>query len=70
MQFLKIKPTIYVYQKTKEFAEAYRIGKKDLILTNEVLYKNYMESLGLQCAVIFQEAYGTGEPSDQMAEAI
>ena len=37
---------------------------------NEVLYQAYLEPLGLKCPVIFQEAYGAGEPSDEMAEAI
>ena len=70
MQQLLIRPTIHKFDTAKEFAEGFSLGKGDLILTNQYIYEPYFGSLGLSCDVIYQEKYGSGEPSDDMAEAI
>ena len=70
MQQLMIRPTIHKFDTAKEFAEGFSLGKGDLILTNQYIYEPYFGSLGLGCEVIYQEKYGAGEPSDDMAEAI
>ena len=70
MQQLMVKPTISKFDSCKAFAEEFHIGKGDLIITNEYIYQPHFGSLNLDCEVIFQEKYGAGEPSDDMAEAI
>lgn len=70
MQQLTVKPTISKFDSCKAFAEEFHIGKGDLIITNEYIYQPHFGSLNLDCEVIFQEKYGAGEPSDDMAEAI
>lgn len=70
MQQLMIKPKIDKYSTCREFAEACQIGEGDLVVTNEYIYNPAFGGLGLKCDVIFQEKYGAGEPSDDMAEAI
>lgn len=70
MKQLSIHPDLYCYDTCKAFAEEFNIGKGDLVLTNEWIYNPYFGQLGLECDVLFQEKYGAGEPSDQMAEAI
>ncbi len=70
MKELMVKPDIYKYSTAKEFAEEFKIGAGDLILTNEYIYQPYFGGLDLECDVIFQEKYGAGEPSDDMVEAI
>lgn len=70
MQELMLKPTIYKYDTAKEFAEEFKVGKGDLVITNEYIYNPYFGDLDLGCDVIFQEKYGAGEPSDDMVEAI
>lgn len=70
MQQLIIKPAIFKYKNFKEFREAFNIGEKDLIITNEYIYNPYFSQMKLNCHFIFQEKYGLGEPSDEMAEAI
>lgn len=70
MQQLMIRPTIYQFATAREFAENFHLGKGDLVITNEYIYQPYFGSLNLECNVIFQERYGKGEPSDDMAEAI
>ena len=70
MQALKLVPTILYFDTVKEWAEAYPITERDLLVTNEWLYKPYIEPLGVKPAVIYQEKYGMGEPSDAMIDAI
>ena len=70
MKELSVRPEIYKYDSAKEFAEAFRLQKGDLILTNDYIYRPHFGALDLECDVICQENYGAGEPTDEMAEAI
>ena len=70
MKEFMLKPSIYRFATAKEFAEDFQIGEGDLVITNEYIYEPYFGSLGLKCDLIFQEKYGMGEPTDEMAEAI
>ncbi len=70
MKQFMVKPEIYRYDTAKAFAEEFNIGKDDLVITNEYIYQPYFGALNLECEVIYQEKYGAGEPSDDMAEAI
>lgn len=70
MRELMIRPSIDTFGTCKEFAEEYQIGKGDLVLTNEYIFQPYFGGLSLDCDVIYQEQFGAGEPSDEMAEAI
>lgn len=70
MKQFMVKPDIYKYDTCKAFAEEFKIGKDDLVITNEYIYQPFFGELNLECEVIFQEKYGSGEPSDEMAEAI
>lgn len=70
MELLKMKTKIHRFEGFAEFAEQFQLGEQDLILTNGFLYEPYMKPLNLKARVIFQEAYGTGEPTDLMMNAI
>lgn len=70
MRELSLKPDIYKYDTVQEFVRDFKIGEGDLVITNEYIYRPYMGELNLACDVIFQEKYGSGEPTDEMAEAI
>ena len=62
------KPTLYGFDTCKEFAEAFRLNRDDLILSNAYIYEPYFGCMeNLNCHVIFQEKYGAGEPSLFMA---
>ena len=67
---LQLKPTLYTYESCREFVDDLHLGKGDLIVTNEYIYEPNFGNMDLDCAVIFQEKYGAGEPSDDMAEAM
>ena len=64
------KPELHRFRSCKEFVEEFRLGASDLILTNEYIYQPYFGAMNLECAVLYQEQYGMGEPTDVMAEAI
>ncbi|MEA4988416.1 MAG: 4-hydroxybutyrate dehydrogenase, partial [Anaerovorax sp.] len=64
MKQLKIKPDIYEYQLFRDFAREFDLNQNDLIITNEYIYEPFMAALKLPCRVLFQEKYGSGEPTD------
>ena len=65
-----IAPTIYKFDDFKGFAEEFKLGERDCVLTNEFIYKPFMEELGLKCNFVFQEKFGGGEPSEAMIETM
>ncbi|MDW2796177.1 4-hydroxybutyrate dehydrogenase [Clostridium boliviensis] len=70
MKEIILKSQISYYDTCAEFAREYNLGSGDLILTNEYIYKPYFGSLDLNVHTIFQETYGTGEPTDVMVDSI
>ena len=70
MKMLSIKPILEYYASCKEFVDALNINEKDLIITNEYIYQPFFGNMGLKATVLYQEKYGLGEPSDEMAESI
>jgi len=70
MLALRIVPKIFYFETFKEFNNEFKLGKEDLVLTNEWLYTPYIKPLGIDTNVIFQEKHGSGEPSDEMIDSI
>lgn len=70
MKQLSIRPDIYTFDTCKEFLDNFKIGKEDLVITSEHTYVSYFEKYNLDTNVIFIRKYGSGEPSDEMVEAI
>ncbi len=70
MKQFRVKTTIQQFGSCKEFCENYNIGKTDLIITSEHTYEDYFKTLALDAAVVYLRNYGTGEPTDEMVEAI
>lgn len=70
MKQILLKPEIHKFETCKEFAEQFKLGEGDLIITNEYIYTPFFGSMGIKATVIFQEKYGAGEPSDEMVEAM
>ncbi|MFQ7473756.1 MAG: iron-containing alcohol dehydrogenase [Anaerovoracaceae bacterium] len=68
MQVLKIVPEINYFETFREFSESFQIGKNDIIITNKILYKNYVKPIGTDSKCLFIEDYGTGEPTDEMID--
>ncbi|MCC8109586.1 MAG: 4-hydroxybutyrate dehydrogenase, partial [Planctomycetes bacterium] len=70
MKMLQIKPSVFMFKTCQEFVDAYDIKDSDLVITNKYIYDPFFGKMGLKCHVLYQEEYGLGEPSDEMAEAI
>lgn len=70
MNQLIFKPNVHMFHTCEEFAGEFQLGKGDLVLSNAYIYEPYFGRLSLPVATIFQEAYGTGEPTDVMVETI
>jgi 4-hydroxybutyrate dehydrogenase len=70
MKYFSLKPTIHKFNSFDEFAGEFTLCSEDLVLTQEFIYEPYMKHLNLPCIFIFQEKYGAGEPSDEMADKI
>lgn len=68
MNTFTIQPTICSYATAKEFAAAFDIAEDDLMILSERTYRSYFEPLKLSCDTLFQNHYGTGEPTDDMFE--
>lgn len=65
-----IAPTLYKFANFGEFAQEFSLGARDLVLTNEFIYKPFMEQYNLACQFVFQEKFGAGEPSEEMITEI
>lgn len=70
MKPFQIAPAIAEYADFGQFAEAEGLNEKDLILTNEYIYKPSIAPYNVSCIPLFQEKYGAGEPSDVMIDEI
>ena len=64
------KPTLHSFDTCKAFASEFQLGEGDLILTNAYIYEPYFGQMGLKVHTIYQEKYGSGEPTDVMVDAI
>ncbi|MDO4545853.1 MAG: 4-hydroxybutyrate dehydrogenase [Bacillota bacterium] len=70
MQALRVVPAIHYFDTFKDFNDEFKLGKGDLLVTNQWMYDPYVKPLGIDIPVIFQEKYGKGEPSDEMMDAM
>ena len=66
MREILIKGQLNKFGTFKDFADEFCLGERDLIMTNEFIYKPFMEQLGLDSQIVFQEKFGAGEPSEEM----
>ncbi|MDR0520019.1 MAG: 4-hydroxybutyrate dehydrogenase [Clostridiales Family XIII bacterium] len=70
MLALRVVPKIYYYETVAEFNDEFKIGERDLLVTNEWIYTPYVAPLGVKTNVVYQEKFGMGEPSDEMIDAL
>ncbi len=70
MRQLLIKPQIHNFETMGSFAESFAFTGDDLIFTEQFLYDTFIKELALPCKVLCRDAFGLGEPSDQMIDQI
>ena len=66
----RVLPAILDCESLPEFLEKWKVSRQDLIITNEHIFAPRVKDLQLSCRVIYQERYGSGEPSDDMVDAM
>lgn len=67
---LKFKPELHYFDTCREFVESFKVEKDDIILTNEYIYQPFFNEFSLPAQILYQEKFGTGEPTDVMVDAI
>lgn len=70
MTGFSIPTDILEFDRFSQFVSQEKVNKDDLIITSERTYKQFMQPLKIEAQVIFREKYGTGEPTDEMVDAI
>lgn len=70
MQALRVVPKVFYFDTFKEFEAEFKITERDIIVTNEWIYTPYIAPLGVKASVVYQEKFGSGEPSDEMIDAM
>lgn len=70
MQALRVVPAIHYFDTFKEFNDEFKLGKGDILVTNQWMYDPYVKPLGIDMPVVYQEKYGAGEPTDEMMDAM
>ncbi|MGI6003934.1 MAG: iron-containing alcohol dehydrogenase [Christensenellales bacterium] len=69
MEF-SVHPKIVGFPDLQAFFGDVKIGEGDLLITNEVILSPHADADTLPCTVLFQERFGAGEPTDEMADAM
>lgn len=65
-----VRPLISSSNSLQDFLKDWNVGKKDLIVTNKFVIEPQLNGKELPCDIMFQEEYGSGEPSDEMVNAM
>lgn len=70
MKQFSLVPKIMLMEDCDAFCDHFHIGEKDLIITSHSIYKPYFENKTGAATVVLRGLYGSGEPTDEMVEAI
>lgn len=65
-----VKPTIADCTSLEAFFKQWNVSGSDLIITNEYLLKPQLGGKQAPCDALYQEQFGSGEPSDEMVDAM
>lgn len=70
MKQLGLCSKLYKFNSCKEFAESFELKPTDLIITCKYIFEPYFGDMNISSQVIYQEEFGSGEPNDDMVNAI
>lgn len=70
MEQIIFRPRLHRFDSCASFAQAFGLGKSDLVFTNRYIFEPCFGNLNLKVNTIFQEEFGGGEPTDTMVDAI
>lgn len=70
MKQLGLSSELYKFSTCKEFADAFHLNENDLIITCKYIFEPYFGHLDIPSQIIYQEAFGQGEPNDDMVNSM
>ena len=70
MYKFRIRPIIHKFDTFREFVENFGFEKTDVFIVNPFIYNNYVLPVVKDAAVIHPKDFGSGEPTDEMIDAI
>ncbi|MGN1167925.1 MAG: 4-hydroxybutyrate dehydrogenase [Lachnospiraceae bacterium] len=70
MKQLGLSSALHKFNSCKEFAEAFGLNEKDLIITCKYIFEPYFGDMDIPAQVIYQEEFGQGEPNDVMINSM
>lgn len=70
MKLFSLATDIHHFQQFSEFAEQFKLGESDVIVVNDSIFNKHIKALGLKSAFVSPKKYGSGEPSDEMIDAV
>ena len=70
MEQLIFRPKLYRFDTCAEFAEAFALGKDDLVLTLHSVFTPYFDTEKTPVQTLFLDDYGKGEPTDDVVNAV
>ena len=68
MKLFSIHPEVHTFDSAAQFCAEMQIGKGDLVISNAYILHPAFDGALQGADVLFQEKYGTGEPSDRLVE--
>ena len=69
MSFI-VKPSLSDCESLLSFFDQWKVGARDLIITNRYVLEPQLDGQDTPCDCLYQEEYGRGEPSDEMIDAM
>lgn len=66
----QLKTRVSIVDSFAKFAEDYALCANDVIITQSFIYEQSIKNLNLSSHFIMQDEYGSGEPTDEMMNAI
>ncbi|WP_459129725.1 4-hydroxybutyrate dehydrogenase [Guggenheimella bovis] len=70
MKLITWNTQLFQFDSVEKFTEEFALSEKDMIVATKRSYDSIFGKLNLPCQTLFQNEFGTGEPTDIMAEAM
>jgi len=70
MQEIILEPKLFFFQNIQSFIDSFKPTDNDFIITNRFIFEPNMSNMGIRSTVLYQENFGSGEPSDEMIDKI
>lgn len=70
MKLFHVGGEVHFISRFSQFAEEFVLSEGDLLLTESVLFEKVLKPLHLPCQIILKDDYSSGEPTEEVVDAI